>query len=633
MKIKYLTILLIAILILSGCGGSSSIKDNFEDNKNSTSTNQNYIPKGNKLTDRVAIRFLDKATFGATTESIAKLKQDGIITWLNKQLNMPYKPKYHLRKTVEQGKIIAPDTFPKAVDYYLQDSVEFNTKGDKRSKSWQLDACYQAELFEQDQLRQRVAYALSQIIVENLAEPYFSKHAEALSAYMDIITKNALGNYKDLLLEISKSASMAVYLTYYGSRKEYHEGNTAIYPDENYAREIMQLFTIGLKKLNLDGTPKLDANEKEIPTYTQKDVNELARVFTGFDLKNVKHYGELRGSAYITHNVKYTESYHDMGTKIVLGKTIDGVGGFKEMENAIDVLISHPNIAPFISKQLIMRLATSNPTPAYVERVAKVFNDNGKGVKGDLKAVVKAIFTDREFWETKEPKKFKEPYLAYTQFLRRFHISPIDRLKMNIRNKGDMIIHNAFHMPNLAKYFSQAPTRAKTVFSFFNNDYIPNDNYFKSNKIIAPEFQIQTANNIINFHRKVSTEIIKHSKFLQIKKWRGIDKIERGKNDAYYFLDFSPSIKVVIDKYNTNSNLSQEVKKEKALYALIEHLDKKLTGKALREDKKSVIYSYFIKEIKKLSFDNSDSFKENLLKKVIAPIITFIVTSETFMTE
>ena len=606
-----------------------------------------YIPK--VIDDATAIRFLNKATFGATKESIENLKNKGVKKWLDEQLSMPYVAHMHLRKTIEIGKAFEPIENPDSVESYLSGNSKFNDENNKDIMRWQLNALFHTFLFEKDQLRHRVAYALSQIVVENLAEPYFRKHADGLSAYMDILTKNAFGNYKDLLLEISHSSSMGVYLTYNGSQKKQIVGNTIIYPDENYAREIMQLFSIGLNKLNLDGSVKLDAQGKPIATYTQEDVNNLARVFTGWEVGNSrKRYGELYRLSDITHPLKFVSEYHDFEAKRVLGQTIPaGNDGDQDMEDAINILMSNSNIAPFISKQLIMRLTKSNPSPDYVRRVASVFNDNGKGVKGDLKSVVRAIFLDRELWEDNSSKKFKEPFLAYMEFLRTFEIEPLPLLK---REPQASDVPNAFALQDTTDFAYQCPTRATTVFNFYDNNFIPNDDYFKEHKLVAPELQIQPENMLIAFSNKIKNALGYHNRVELVDKYGSVDKIPTTGREKYLLnleeeyniveKELEGSVDGVFKTFDTGSrendttaNAQGETNRDRALHKLIEHLDKKITGGRLLEEQKEILFNKYIEILYQGKISRNAHPKVVIFDRVISPIIRFIVTSEINMVE
>ena len=425
--------LVLFVLFITACGGGGSDSD-----EKTTDNSYSYVPKD--VTPQLAHSLLLQTTFGPNDTLVEKVQKQGIVAWVNAQLNAPsaYKSANdshltYLERTIDIAKMAAPAKWSEPIlDYvYPDNDISFNRGvGERSVLHYHISTWFENALNSDDQLRQRVAYALSQITVVSDSEELFLKRAEAFSYYYDILARNAFGNYRDILLEVSKSPAMGVYLTHQGNKK--YDAATNRQPDENYAREIMQLFSIGLSELNLDGTPKLDDKGKSIPTYTQKDVEELSRVFTGWDLALNNRYGNAsttQGS--YTQEMEFTSEYHDFESKVILGENIAaGLSGEEDLEAAIDILMQHDNIAPFISKHLIMRLVTSNPTPEYVARVSSVFNNNSKGVKGDLKAVVRAILLDKEarLGEEENPNfaKFKEPILAYTQLLRTFDVNFID---------------------------------------------------------------------------------------------------------------------------------------------------------------------------------------------------------------
>ncbi len=404
-----------------------------KENRNNGVPNLVSINNGSikDINQTLAIRFLNKATFGATKESIDALQSKGVEAWLNQQLSMPLYDNQYLIKTIEIAKKMNPAENSYSVSEYLADNdIMFNQNvASFHSPRYRMTSWFNVALRSPDQLRAKVTYALSQIIVESDFEPIFIRRAEALATYFDILQRYAFGRYENLLNEISLNSGMGVFLTFNGSKKEYkNNANSAVYPDENYAREIMQLFSLGLEKLKIDGTPIFDANGNPIPTYTQEDVNQLSRVFTGWDLKRNAHFGLLgfkRGD--YTHSLEFTSTYHDSGEKKVLGKTIpSGLSGKEDIQRAISIIMSQSSVAPYISKNLIMRLVKSNPSPSYIARVASVF----KTTRGDLKAVTKAIFLDKELWkDLKEQKmiKFKESLVAYTSFLRAFNVKPMPK--------------------------------------------------------------------------------------------------------------------------------------------------------------------------------------------------------------
>ena len=613
------------------------------------------------LSKKKASNFLNRTTFGATKELIEEVQRKGISTWLDEQLALPYEENNHLRRTIQLAKKMASTDHPESVNSYIKDNDTIFNKSIAtfESAKYQMSAWFQTVLFDKNQLRHRVAYALSQIIVESQAEPIFKARGEALAVYFDILSKNALGNYKELLIEISHSASMGLYLTYNGNKKEEEKENTIIYPDENYAREIMQLFTIGLSELNLDGTKKTDAIGNSIPSYTQNDVNGLAKVFTGWDIQRNSRFGRVAPKAGdLTHPLEFTAEYHDFGTKTILGKTIPaGNDGSPDMQQAIDILMAHTNVAPFISKQLIMRLVKSNPTPAYISRVATIFNDNGQGVKGDLKAVVRAILLDPELKESTGVKKFKEPLLAYTEFLRAFKIEnlPIWKTPKTIDT-----VHNAIYIQDPTNYLRQGASRAFTVFNFYNNDYIPNDSTFKQEGLKSPELQIQTDSMLIDFSNKIRTDLIKREKRYLLKLYGTVNDVSLlssksnifyNKNEDKFLLDckdeydamekeLENNINGTFKSFN-NINRSNDTtadsngitNRDRAIKALIVEVDNKLLLGTLSLEKKNLLFQAYKDNLYSTKMIRSDDPTNKIYQEIIVPIIVAIVTSEDFMVQ
>ena len=247
-------------------------------------------------------------------------------------------------------------------------------------------------LTAKDKLHQRVAFALSQIFVVSSQEPVLAKYSDGLAWYYDLFVKHSFGNYRDLLQDITLSPAMGTYLSMQGNRKANLNENT--FPDENYAREVIQLFSIGLYQLDIRGDVVLDKQGNKIPSYQQADVENLARIFTGWDLVENKRYGHRRSGRYDTF-MELSPKQHDYNEKVLFGQHITaGMKADKELSVSLDMLFHHPNVGPFISRQLILHLVASNPSPDYIKRIATVFNDNGKGIRGDLSAVVHAILLD-----------------------------------------------------------------------------------------------------------------------------------------------------------------------------------------------------------------------------------------------
>ena len=270
----------------------------------------------------------------------------------------------------------------------------------------------------EDQLRQRMAFALSQIFVISGTE---IKNAYAMSTYQNMLLDDAFGNFRDVMEHVTLHPAMGIYLDMLNNDKANPLKGTK--PNENYAREFMQLFTIGTEQLNLDGTPRLDADGEPLATYTQQDVEALARVFTGWTYSVWPGQTSKWTNAPKLHGqLAAVDSHHDTDPKLFLGASLPGgQTAVTDMNLALDVIFTHPNVGPFIATRLIQSFVTSNPSPAYVARVARVFNNNGMGVRGDLQAVLRAIFFDAEARGQKSDSaygKLKEPALFMTGFLR-----------------------------------------------------------------------------------------------------------------------------------------------------------------------------------------------------------------------
>ncbi|WP_293372042.1 DUF1800 domain-containing protein [Nevskia sp.] len=409
------------------------------------------------ITATEASRFLAQSTFGGKLSEINALTgQPSFENWLSQQRSAA--PTYQLP--------------------YLN---QREASGVQLSGAERMGAWFRSTITGPDQLRQRVAFALSEIFVVSENASTLNFDIKGLANYYDILTRNAFGNYRTLLEEVTLSPQMGLYLSMLRNQKA--DPANGVRPDENYAREIMQLFTVGLVQLNLDGTPRRDAAGNTIPTYSQRDVENLARVFTGF--------GPSGGTDAFTFTVldpnrlspmtAYPQ-YHDTGTKTIIGNAVIGAGqqALPELRQALDVLFNHPNVGPFISVQLIRKLVTANPSPAYIQRVAAVFNDNGSGARGDMYAVTRAILLDVEARSgglSASPNTFgklREPLLRLTQIWRAFDASgPGGR----------------FNYDNPQGDFVQAPLRAPSVFNFFRPDHRPVGPIAAAG-LVSPEFQI-----------------------------------------------------------------------------------------------------------------------------------------------
>jgi uncharacterized protein (DUF1800 family) len=340
---------------------------------------------------------------------------------------------------------------------------------------------YHRALTGDDHLRQKTAWALSQIFVVGEEGSNQENYAERWLTYYDIFVRHAFGNFRDILGEVTFSPHMARYLTYENNQKADPEAGT--FPDENYAREVMQLFTIGLWELNQDGTHRLDSNGDSIPAYGNDDITEFAKVFTGMRKPTNRENIEVN---YID-SVRLQPSWHDFTPKILLdgstlGPFVENADGMVEDINGLlDHLFSHSNTPPFIARLLIQRFTVSNPSPRYIHDVAGTFIDNGSGVRGDLGAVVKAILLHPE---AREPAlaydpahgRLREPLIRLMSYARAFEITSPQT-------------YGFFPFYNLDEVFAQSPYDYPTVFSFYLPDYQPLGEVLERD-LYAPEFQI-----------------------------------------------------------------------------------------------------------------------------------------------
>ncbi len=430
----------------------------------------------NALTPVEVARFLTQSTFGPTKieiDALAGKRSADLNAWISAQIALP--PSLQLD---------ALDA-----DYRTYTAVGENTAPSQQNRQ---AAWWKIALSGSDQLRQRVAFALSEILVVSDVNGTLGNNPRPLTNYYDILVKGAFGNYRQVLDEVTLSPMMGVYLSALRNAKATFaaNGTPIAAPDENYAREVMQLFTVGLVQLQPDGTLKLDPLGVPIPTYDNKVITEMAKIFTGWAYYSVNLVPNFRAEAinYFKPMMIYP-AFHEDGPKTIIGGiTIPAnQGGAKDLRDTLDALFNHPNLAPFISRQLIQRLVTSNPSPGYIYRVAQAFADNGSGVRGDLGAVVRAILMDYEARSgavaaTASFGKLKEPLLRATAILRAFDGGA---------NNG------RFGIFNPEGSLAQAALRAPTVFNFFEPDYVQ-PGLLTTAGLFAPEYQILTDTTAIS---------------------------------------------------------------------------------------------------------------------------------------
>ncbi len=620
-----------------------------------------------------AYRLLTQATFGATEKEIDRIVKIGVDAWIEEELNKTsaydsssdaYRT--HLERTIEIARYVEPSIA------WTNDGI-FNTSPAPiwRVLHYQMSAWWENALGHptnirhgSDQLRQRIAYALSQILVASAKDPRLSLRGETLAYYNDILAKNAFGNFRTLLGEVSRSAPMGVYLTYQGNKKADPDKSTR--PDENFARELIQLFSIGLFELNIDGSPNRDANastypdagDLRIPTYTQDDVVELAKVMTGWDVKSNSRFGYTSmGRAEYAAQMVFHPDYHEDelaeggdGQVTIFGKTIALNGGVDKsgLDPALDVIFGHSNVGPFISKSLIMNLVTSNPSSAYVERVAKVFNDNGAGKKGDLKAVVKAILTDVEARDVASQSetfgKVKEPFLVFTQLLRTFDVKPFNGWKGPAdKSKGDgkkTTVNGVYAWNQPESFFGQAPLRAKSVFNFYMPDYVPSQKYFADNDLVSPESQIETDGSIISSHN-VTAYYLKRYEKNRITKVDKKSLTEFASKKSYWssylmLINYDRELNIFEQALDgdTNGNfekLDVDEDRGRAISALLVHLDKVMLGNAMTSEYRSKLHEFLLSASGLNSSKPDKKFSSSLL--LVSDAVRFIATSPAFISQ
>ena len=419
-------------------------------------------------TDIEAARFLTQASFGPTDTDIAAVKASGFASWLSQQTAMAPSGSHQTYVEGRLTQLLAanPKATLSANQFYESFWLQANTGP--------------------DELRQRVKLALSEIFVISLADPNVDVRGAA--SYYDMLGVNSFGNFRDLLQAVTLHPMMGVYLTSLANQKE--DNTTGRHPDENYAREVMQLMTLGLYQLNTDGSNKLDGSGNPIPSYTSDDISGLAKVFTGMSwysaapTNNTFFGGNKAANATVTPMIFYS-SFHSisekdfLGAKIQAQTTADPAG---DLRIALDTLFNHPNVGPFISRRLIQALVTSNPSPGYISRVASVFNNNGSGVRGDMGAVVRAILTDTEARDAANVNstnfgKIREPIVRLANWMRGFGATSAS---------GNYLINSTSASTSL----SQSALASPSAFNFFRPGYVPPNTRLGAQNLTAPELQI-----------------------------------------------------------------------------------------------------------------------------------------------
>ena len=417
----------------------------------------------NGISDHAAIRFLEQSAFGAPEEEVRRVKELGFDQYINEQFAIP------------PSEYVVPNSTGSVAMNELKQQFIRNA------------------LFGKDQLRQRLAFALSQIFVISTIDV---NYVDAIASYQRMLLRYAFTTYSRLLLQVTLHPAMGHYLNMANNFAGPH-------PNENYAREVMQLFLTGTVLLNTDGTVKTDALGEPIAVYTQGDVEELSRALTGWTYPTPA--GRTRGGVNPVNfraNMEPVDSLHDRGEKLFLGQTLPaGQGADADLTAALKIVASHPNVAPFIAYRLIQHFVTSNPSPQYVQRVAEVFNRDGTGMRGNMKAVIKAILLDEEARRGDDPAdaaveggKLKEPVVFVTQLLR----------SLNASGTMDEI----WRQP---AFMGQHPFSPPSVFGFYSPGYV-----VPTTDRVGPEFQIYNSPEILARINFVDTVIFGRSPSIKV---------------------------------------------------------------------------------------------------------------------
>ena len=418
-----------------------------------------------------AARFLHQAQFSSSDAEIEQVRAQGYVGWLSAQMAQP---------PTQSG-----------WDWLISRGYNSAASNILDNEAYTDFMVWYQLMQASDAMRKRVALALSEIMVVSASSVEGESCSFAMAAYWDVLNRNAFGNYRKLLGEITLNPAMGIFLNTLGNQKE--DAATGRQPDENFAREVMQLFTIGLYQLNADGTLRLGANGRPIETYGQSDVTNLARVFTGYVLDPTGHVKGVKPERYRNPMMVKANQHSTLGATF-LGVTIAGsTPPQQKLDMALDALFNHANTAPFIAHQLIQRLVTSAPSPAYVGRVSATFANNGAGVRGDLAAVIKAILLDPE--ARRDPAqapatwgKLREPMIRCVQWGRTFGAAPKNGAPWLMEDQSDP-----------SEGLGQSPLRSPSVFNFFRPGYVPPNTALAGIGQSAPEFQITNETTVASY--------------------------------------------------------------------------------------------------------------------------------------
>ncbi|MEM9233185.1 MAG: DUF1800 family protein [Pseudomonadota bacterium] len=555
------------LLALGACsGGGSSVPDD----PNAPPPPQAGTPSPSLITSDVqAQTFLMRSTFGGTSSEISSMVGRDATDWLRAE-------------------------YSKSPTLYLPPLLARQLGGDALPNRAHSDVFWASMIGADDPLRQRMVFALSQILVisdENRSDRLFST-----AHYMDILSENAFGNYRNLLEDITYSPAMARYLTYLNNQKG--DERSGRMPDENYARELLQLFTIGVVELNIDGTVRTDGNGRPLETYTNEDVVGLAKVFTGLSLEGPEWRQGDEDADYQPLKI-YPERHSELD-KTFLGLTIPaGTGAEESIDMALDQIFEHPNVGPFLARQLIQRFTMSNPSPEYVERVAIAFNNGvytaangdrfGTGVRGDLQATLAAVLLDQSLGgETTTNGKVREPILRFVHWARAFNVQNTNvQNERRLRNTTDP-----------TGSLGQHPFRSPSVFNFYRPGYVAPNTQTGEAELTAPEFQIVNEGSAVGYLNFMTDFVL--------------DRSSRSDSNIDSFLpDYSRELALADDPQ-----------------ALVDHLDMLLTGNRMSDATRSDMLAV----VTAMPLRDGDNRDEDLRDRVYAAVLMAVTSPAYAMT-
>ncbi|MEM6396943.1 MAG: DUF1800 family protein [Bacteroidota bacterium] len=504
-----------------------------------------------------ASRFLAQATFGADYATIDMTAAMGYEAWLDEQFALP-----PVSVTEEMRRIAYGNPNFDSEDFGLS-SFEFD-------RAW-----VSTHLAAPDLLRQRMTFALSQIMVTNQGGDLFEDVGTFAGQYYDILNRNSFGQYQSLLLDVTLHPTMGIFLSHFNNRKANPDLNTQ--PDENYAREIMQLFSIGLWELNQNGTRRTGDQGQFLPTYTNTDIKEFAQVFTGLTNGLTNGFPLENGAEFMAHlmagqPMRMYDEYHDTSSKVLLNGTVlpPGQTGMDDIRQTIAHLSSHPNTAPFISKQLIQRFTTSNPSPFYVANVAQAFDPTQEN---NFQQVLRAILLHPQARNCNPTNasqfgKLREPIHRVMNMMRNFQIR-------NLEDEEAEFDEQFYELGCLKETVGQFPHSAPSVFNFFRPDYQP-QGPIAMNNLVGPEYQILNSTNAIGILNDVNNRMVMSNHFFCD------DEVEVDDIDYAYGEDDPDWLTYAQDFRRMEPFLDQP-------QALVNYLDIILANGLLEEDTKSII--------------------------------------------